>query len=94
MNINLIVSILNNIKYLYNVKQISYICVKLNTMVKCTLHSGEPILINKSNIQYCIEGTLPQYGNELLTKVVFDSEKSLWVKHNLTEFDSILLYSD
>ena len=58
---------------------------KLLSMVKCTLHSGETVLINTKNINYCGEGNLPHYGDVKLVKVVFVDGTDKWLRHSLSE---------
>ena len=62
-------------------------------MIRCKLHSGESILINKQTVTYCIESTLPQYGDVKFTKVTFVDKTMKYVKHSLEEFEGLLAYS-
>lgn len=58
---------------------------KLLSMVICELHSGETVLINTKNINYCVEGRLPHHGDTKLVKVVFVDGTDKWLKHSLPE---------
>jgi len=58
---------------------------KIISMVLCKLHSGETVLINTNNINYCVEGNLPHHGDVKLVKVVFVDGTDKWLRHSLSE---------